>query len=878
VAVEEDGRLEGEGEDFEYESKAQLLHSGITHRDAVMRRLAAEQLPALCERRPVESYVIEKFLSLLDDAEWRVRRAVVDNLTSLCEVGDQAAVKAMIRRTWSDSSWTIRLGAVEVLGKIGSGKDPQILLALLGRMEDPEAARGGRFLVREAALNTLLRLGRGGENVRVVMQRLNDEPWAERKAALQALMMASNEIPCSTDDQRHPQAPVLQGYPLLLNPIHKDSKLLEELDDDENAALLALDPENLCLKNGYKPRQKQGVILPMQTNATWKPSPSGDGDWDAKVKFEVDGNGFDESYFTENWGRHKTQTAESYMTAQLALRIKAERKARETGVLGPRSKKTKRPMSKGDIDLEEEANREREKVVLAVVPGIRDIRCTRLGEAPGSGLARTMARPKFYSDEVLPGSLNTEGRKTIHNSKRPQAATSAQAPFLPPHIAGASASKPPTVQEGVASVDDVSKHLSAAGGGAGDTAAPASSAADGVGQGDAPLLKGVDELPGMVPGRVSPKGRVSPPKGRGSPLGRGSPPGRDISPFVPDAGPGGDRIYPPGQGSPMSSVAPLMPQSDGPALSEALEGGGEVQKGDDATAALRAAMPKVGTQAAAVPAGQGVNVSRRDALLKGAMQNTFNKGATATARNRWLKAGNASRVVAHLGRRTSSNSQRGASPTDEQGAFPQSPDDLEGQPAYEGGNESPIFGRSGVTQIRPGSREGRDGREDEYAGSHLVANKRWNMSRTGTPDGGDSPLSSRAGTPSGRRLSVEGSGMASGYGSPPGSRGSPPGSRGGTPLRSSGSGSSPGERSPVMGRSPGRGLGRMNSFAVDKAMRLASSGGEGSTLSKLESRMPREGSASAMAFRTALESTSGRSGTGSGALGQLDENSVHADD
>eukprot|EP00283_Hemiselmis_rufescens_P008142 CAMPEP_0173424006 /NCGR_PEP_ID=MMETSP1357-20121228/4061_1 /TAXON_ID=77926 /ORGANISM="Hemiselmis rufescens, Strain PCC563" /LENGTH=1151 /DNA_ID=CAMNT_0014387173 /DNA_START=165 /DNA_END=3620 /DNA_ORIENTATION=- len=876
VAPDDEGQLEGEGAGFEYESKAQVLHSGITHKDPVMRRLAAEQLPSLCERRPVEGYVVERFLSLLDDGEWRVRRAAVDNLTSLCEVGDQAAVRAMIRRTWTDSSWTIRLGAVEVLGKIGNGKDPQILLALLGRMEDPEAARGGRFLVREAALGTILRLGTGGENVRVVMQRLKHEPWAERKAALQALMMASNDIPCSTDDQRHPQAPVRQGYPLQLNPIHEDEKLHEEQEDAENAALLALEPENLCLKNGYKPKRKQGVILPMQTNATWKPSPSGDGDWDAKVKFEVDGNGFDEGYWTENWGRHKTQTAESYMTAQLALRLKAERRAIEMGrVVKPPSKKKSRSITKDDIDLEDEANQERERVVLGVVPGIRDIRCTRLGEAPGTGVTRAMGRPKFYADEVLPGSLNTEGRKTIHNSRRSQqiapTPVDQQTPSLVPNLAAAPPSQSPLVQGGKAAAEAMSGGESphvAAGGGAGDTAVGAVGA-EAVGEG-VTLSKGTDELPGMVPapGRVSPIRRISP-GGRDSPsIGMSPARGRRLSTEASSARLRGTSVERTSASparrksmeSPSFRVSPEgMPHGEVPALPEDVQGGGEAEKGGEATAALRAAMPKVGTQAAAVPAGKGVEVSRRDALLKGAMSHTFSNAPVA--RNRWRKASNASRVVVHLGKVSS----RGSTPDHEGVAgfsvSPGSPGDEGGRaisppvPRHlaEDGSFSPIPGmkpRSPGEQrpsSRPGSREGRDG-SDEYEGSHLLANRKWQSemasSREGTPPAG-SPPGSRGGTPA------------------TGNRGSspfaPPGSRGGSgspagALRSGGS--------LPMAIARGKRLGRMNSFALDKAMRQ-------SPLSALSSPMPQEDWSGSR--KSKQESPiAGRSG----GLGQLDENST----
>lgn len=118
----------------------------------------------------------------------------------------------------------IRLYAVEALEKIGSRDDAQIKLALLGRCEDPEAARGGRYLVREAALDCLLRMTRLGDNVHETMRRLQHQPWAEKKAAIQALMMAGYEIPCVTNDQRHPQAPVKQGLPLKLRPLHEDSR------------------------------------------------------------------------------------------------------------------------------------------------------------------------------------------------------------------------------------------------------------------------------------------------------------------------------------------------------------------------------------------------------------------------------------------------------------------------------------------------------------------------------------------------------------------------------------------------------------------------------------------------------------------------------
>lgn len=61
-------------------------------------------------------------------------------------------------------------------------------MALLGRMEDPECARGGRFLVREAALAALLRMGSGGDSVKLVMHRLKDESWKEKKDTFQVFV------------------------------------------------------------------------------------------------------------------------------------------------------------------------------------------------------------------------------------------------------------------------------------------------------------------------------------------------------------------------------------------------------------------------------------------------------------------------------------------------------------------------------------------------------------------------------------------------------------------------------------------------------------------------------------------------------------------
>lgn len=78
---------------------AQVLQYGITHRDPLMRRLAAEQLPSLCERRPVEQYVVDRFITLLEDPEWRVRRSAIEHLTELCEPEDAHAVKAVVRRS-----------------------------------------------------------------------------------------------------------------------------------------------------------------------------------------------------------------------------------------------------------------------------------------------------------------------------------------------------------------------------------------------------------------------------------------------------------------------------------------------------------------------------------------------------------------------------------------------------------------------------------------------------------------------------------------------------------------------------------------------------------------------------------------------------------
>eukprot|EP00281_Chroomonas_sp_CCMP1168_P009924 CAMPEP_0206279926 /NCGR_PEP_ID=MMETSP0047_2-20121206/38278_1 /ASSEMBLY_ACC=CAM_ASM_000192 /TAXON_ID=195065 /ORGANISM="Chroomonas mesostigmatica_cf, Strain CCMP1168" /LENGTH=133 /DNA_ID=CAMNT_0053709899 /DNA_START=81 /DNA_END=479 /DNA_ORIENTATION=+ len=112
----EDPRDSGE---HQFESKAEVLHSGITHPDAHMRRLAAEQLPGLCERKPVQGYVIEKYLLLLEDTDWVVRRIAVNNLVQLAAFGDKAVVRALIMRTWSDDSSTIRHSAIKVLEQLG---------------------------------------------------------------------------------------------------------------------------------------------------------------------------------------------------------------------------------------------------------------------------------------------------------------------------------------------------------------------------------------------------------------------------------------------------------------------------------------------------------------------------------------------------------------------------------------------------------------------------------------------------------------------------------------------------------------------------------------------------------------------------------------
>ena len=232
-----------------------------------------------------------------------------------------------------------------------------------------------------------------GESVQVVMKRLEDQPWAEKKAAIQALMMAGHEIPCSTEDQRHWMAPVKQGFPLKLRPLHVDLRWPKTVADPENEALLAINPENLELGNGFKPKTRQRAIMPMQTTVTWVPE--GDGEWTQTVRFELEGNGFDLSYQSENFGFHYEQTAESSVRAQLATKYATEDKARAAGFYVPGDDQDKKRKRKGmkktefDKDLEDEelekALQERGRRVEGARPGKKDPRCTRVGEEPGTG-------------------------------------------------------------------------------------------------------------------------------------------------------------------------------------------------------------------------------------------------------------------------------------------------------------------------------------------------------------------------------------------------------------------------------------------------------------------------------------------------------------
>mmetsp|Transcript_13676 Transcript_13676/g.32500 ORF Transcript_13676/g.32500 Transcript_13676/m.32500 type:complete len:660 (-) Transcript_13676:129-2108(-) len=340
VGKSEKTGIDEDEEDIEskktFESKADALHFGIPNEDWTVRRAAAMELPDLCERRPVEGYVIREYLKLLSDLTFKVRIAALEGLPRMVEPRDKAAVRAVLERLWGDVSWAVRLAAIKVIEKLAEPGDQQVILALLGRVGDPEASRGLTFPVREAALQATLRFARVENSIHMVMHRIRNESWEERAAALQVLLLAARKIPCRLDDQHHPLAPKNQGFTYHSAPVHQDPEMpyegrrvrkggKEDEEEEDGEFLNPSERRQKVIGNGYKPTTLQGEILPFQVLPKWHPPPlevskheRGAHEWHLSYQFALEGSGLEESYHTENCGRHYKQTKWS-----LALQMKA---------------------------------------------------------------------------------------------------------------------------------------------------------------------------------------------------------------------------------------------------------------------------------------------------------------------------------------------------------------------------------------------------------------------------------------------------------------------------------------------------------------------------------------------------------------------------
>lgn len=306
---------------LKYESKADCLQNGLSHKDAGMRRAAATELPIHCERRPVEDFVVRAYVQLLEDTEMDVRKMALENIPELVEKGDRTAIRAILRRMWSDESWAVRLASIHSLEKVAEVGDEQALLGVLARITDPEAARGGKFWVRAAARDAALKISGSEQGLAMVMQGLRNEGWEEQQQALQCMLLGAKKIPCRLDDMEDHRGPFHQGYHSPPDPKHIAQDRLPNSaskNTDENDFKPYDEADCRRLTNGYEALTHQSEIIPRKLLPTWLP-PDNDGkpaherthEWTSGWKFTLEANGFDEAHWTELSGRHFKETERS---------------------------------------------------------------------------------------------------------------------------------------------------------------------------------------------------------------------------------------------------------------------------------------------------------------------------------------------------------------------------------------------------------------------------------------------------------------------------------------------------------------------------------------------------------------------------------------
>jgi hypothetical protein len=308
--------------ELKYESKADCLQNGIRHADAKMRKAAAVELPVHCERRPVEDYVVQAYLQLLQDTEMEVRKTALERMPHLVEKGDRTAIRAILRRMWSDESWAVRLASIHSLEKVALVGDEQALLGVLARITDPEAARGGRFWVRNAARDAALKISGSEQGLAMVMDGLKTEGWEEQQQALQCMLLGAKKIPCRLDDMEDHRGPFHQGYHSPPDPKHMAQDRLSDSaskgDGDEADFKPYDEAECRRLANGYEATTHQSEIIPRRLLPTWQP-PDNSGkpahersyEWTRGWNFTLEATGLDTAHLTELSGRHYKETVRS---------------------------------------------------------------------------------------------------------------------------------------------------------------------------------------------------------------------------------------------------------------------------------------------------------------------------------------------------------------------------------------------------------------------------------------------------------------------------------------------------------------------------------------------------------------------------------------
>ena len=202
--------------ELKFESKADCLQNGLVHADWKLRKAAAIEMPQHCERRPVEKFVINEYLKLLQDQKMDVRKAALECLPDLVEQGDRHAIRAILHRMWGDESWAVRLASIHCIEKVANVGDGQAILGLIARITDPEAARGGTYWVRTAAREAALRLSGSEQGLIMVMDRLKHESWMAQQQSLQCMLLGAKKIPCRLDDVDNLRGPIMQVLILIL--------------------------------------------------------------------------------------------------------------------------------------------------------------------------------------------------------------------------------------------------------------------------------------------------------------------------------------------------------------------------------------------------------------------------------------------------------------------------------------------------------------------------------------------------------------------------------------------------------------------------------------------------------------------------------------